>query len=51
MLALFTHAEFHAAAADEIERGNALGNARGMDRRQLHDAVREADLPCALARC
>src|ERR1700730_9028862 len=44
------HAELDAAATDQIERRDALGDARGMDRRQLHDAVRKADLPGALAR-
>ena len=42
-------AEFDAAAADQIERGDALGNARRWARRQLHDAVRQADLLGALA--
>src|SRR5271169_2583499 len=45
------HAEFDPAAAHQIERRDALGYARRMHRRQLHDAMREADLPGALARC
>ena len=45
----FAHAEFDAAAAHQIECRNALGDARRVHRRQLHDAVREADLPGALA--
>ena len=45
------HAEFDAAAADQVERGDPFGDAGRVDRRQLHDAVREADLPGALARC
>jgi hypothetical protein len=43
-------AEFDPAAADQIERGDALGTARRVGRRQLHDAVREADALGALAR-
>jgi len=43
------HAEFDAAAADQIERRDALGNAGRMHGRQLHDAVRQADLLRALA--
>src|SRR5215470_2104976 len=46
----FAHAELDAAAADEIERRNALGDARGVDGSQLHDAVSQPDLPRALAR-
>src|SRR5690348_8653609 len=45
-----THTKFGAAAADEVERGDALGDAGGMGCRQLHDAVSEANLPGALAR-
>jgi hypothetical protein len=41
-------AEFDPAVRDEVERGDALGAARRMRRRQLHDAVREADLLRAL---
>ena len=44
------HAELDAAAAHQIERRDALGDPRRVHRRQLHDAVREADLPGALAR-
>ena len=41
-------AKFDAAIRDEVERGDALGAARRMVCRQLHDAVREADALCAL---
>ncbi len=44
------HAEFDAAAADEVECGDALGDPRRRARRQLHDAVREPDVLGALAR-
>src|SRR6516165_11893368 len=43
------HAKFDAAAANQIERRNALGDASWVDGRQLHNAMREADLPRALA--
>src|SRR5262249_33220762 len=46
----FAHAELDAAAADQVESGDALSDACRMDRRQLHDAVRQADLLGALAR-
>ena len=44
------HAEFDAAAAHQIEGRDPLGDAGRVHRRQLHDAVREADLLGALAR-
>jgi len=44
------HAEIDAAAADEIERGDAFGDPRRVAGGQLHDAVSEADLLGALAR-
>src|SRR6202030_1230599 len=43
------HAEFDTAAAYQIERRNPLGDARGMHRGQLHDAVRKTDSAGALA--
>src|SRR5204863_8588439 len=42
-------AELDPAVADQVERGDALGAARRMGRRQLHYAVREADALGALA--
>src|SRR5579885_742638 len=42
-------AEFDPAIADEVERRDALGTARRMRRRQLHDPVTQADLLGALA--
>ena len=44
-----THAEFDTAAAHQIERRDALGDARRVHRGQLHDAVREPDLAGTLA--
>src|SRR5260370_32972675 len=43
-------ADLDAAVRHQVERGDALGAARRMRRRQLHDAVAEADLPGALRR-
>ena len=43
------HAKFDAALTDEIKGGDALGNPRRWACRQLHDAVRQADLLGALA--
>ena len=43
------HAEFDAAAAHEVEGRDALGDAGRRARRQLHDAVRQADVFGALA--
>ena len=44
-------AKLHAAIAQQIERGDALGDARGMIdvRRRLHDAVADANVLGALA--
>src|SRR6266851_6529620 len=43
-------AELDAAVRYEVERGDPLGAARRVGRRQLHDAVAEANLFGALAR-
>ena len=43
------HAELAASVAQEIEHGDALGNARGVIGGELQDAVAEADAPGALA--
>ena len=45
-----THAELDAAAGDQIERGDALGDALRLVGGELHDAVAEADALGALAR-
>ena len=45
----FTHAEFAAAAAQEIEHRDTLGDARGVVRGELENAVTEPDVPGALA--
>ena len=42
-------AELDAAVRDEVERGDALGAARRVRRRQLHDAVAQADVLGPLA--
>src|SRR3954467_9716346 len=39
----FAGAELDTAVADQVKRGDALGAARRVGRRQLHDAVRETD--------
>src|SRR5260370_3435922 len=44
------HAEFDAAAADQVECRNPLGDAGGVNGGQLHDAMRQAALLGALAR-
>ena len=46
----FAEAELDAAVGHQVERRDSLGDARGMVRRQLHDAVAEADVLRALAR-
>ncbi len=48
MLATLPGAELDPPAADQIQRGDALGAARRVGRRQLHDPVTQADLLGAL---
>ena len=46
----FAEAEFDAAVGDEVERRDFFGDARGVIRRQLDDAVAEPNVLRALAR-
>ncbi len=46
----FAHAELATAARQQVEAGDTLGDARGMIRRDLVNAVAEPDLLGALAR-